>query len=64
MAGYRKCAGCKKERAEFYRKGEPRCRVWVREAKQRAAAQVYRVARGVIAAPRKQWAKELIARLL
>jgi hypothetical protein len=34
-----------------------------REAKQRGAAEVYRVAPGIIAAPREKWAKDLIAQL-
>jgi hypothetical protein len=56
MVGWRECAGCKKELPEECFRGDPRCRVCVREG-------VYRIAPGIIAAPREQWAKELIARL-
>jgi hypothetical protein len=57
MVGWRQCAERSKELpAEFFRQGDPRCRVCVREGQQR-------VAPGVIAAPREQWAKDLIARL-
>jgi hypothetical protein len=48
---------------ECFRGEGDRCRVCEREEKQRAGAEVYRVAPGIIAAPREKWAKELIARL-
>jgi hypothetical protein len=64
MAGWRECAGCKKELPEeLFREDSPQCRICVREGKQPAAPQVYRIANGIVAAPREQWAKELIARL-
>ena len=57
VSGWRQCTGCKKELpVECYRGEDPRCRACAREG-------VYRIAAGVIAQPREQWAKDLIARL-
>jgi hypothetical protein len=44
-----------------FREDSPQCRICAREAEQRNP--VVRVAAGVVAAPREQWAKDLIARL-
>jgi hypothetical protein len=67
MLGFRQCAACGKELPEeCYRNDDLRCRVCAREAKQaeqRSAAPAYQIAKGVIAAPREQWARELILRL-
>jgi hypothetical protein len=62
MLGWRICEGCKKELPEeFYRGNSPHCRTCAQKAEQRNPA--VKVARNVIAQPREQWAKELIARL-
>jgi hypothetical protein len=62
MLGWRQCAGCKKQLpAELFREDSPQCRICARAAEQRNP--VVRVAAGIVAAPREQWAKDLIARL-
>jgi hypothetical protein len=62
MLGFRQCARCKKELPEeLFREGSPQCRTYAREAEQRNP--VVRIAASIVAAPREQWAKELIARL-
>ena len=65
MVGWRQCAECKKELPEeLFREDSPQRRICAREEKQRTEVQVYRIAKGIIATSREQWAKELIARLL
>jgi hypothetical protein len=58
---WRQCLNCKKLPEELFREDSPQCRICAREAEQRNP--VVRIANGVIAAPREQWARELIARL-
>jgi hypothetical protein len=62
MLGFRQCAACGKELPEeLFREGSPQCRICAREEEQRNP--VVRIAPGIIAAPREQWAREAIARL-
>ena len=62
MVGWRQCEGCKRELPEeLFREDSPQCRTCAREAEQRNP--VVRIAAGVVAVPREQWAKEVIARL-
>ena len=61
MVGWRECAGCKKELPEeLFREGSPQCRICARKEKRRNP--VVRIARGITAVPREQWARALIAR--
>ena len=57
MVGFRKCARCKKELPEeAFPKGDRLCRRCQRETD-------CRIAPGITAAPREQWAKDLLARM-
>jgi hypothetical protein len=57
MLGFRQCEGCGKELPEeLFREDSPRCRNCARETEQRNP--VVRVAAGIVAAPREQWAKD------
>ena len=57
MVGFRKCAKCEKELPEeVFHKGSALCRWCDRETD-------CRIAPGITAAPREQWAKDLLARM-
>jgi hypothetical protein len=63
MVGWRECAGCKQELPEeLFHEDSQQCRICARKEKVRNP--VIKIAPGIVAAPREQWAKELIARLL